>query len=756
MTVTELLEQLNVLGIRLSVDVADIRLRGTGQELNPVLLQEIAHRKADIIREVAPPVFIDLETRSACDISLGGRKYSQHPTTEILSCVIWIDGRLIVWLPRSAPNDSTAAVALAAASAKVSEFGVHPVSIQVFVGAEVPQVITDAANIGRIFCAHNAHGFDALVWDAKRLPAPGAWVDTLPLARLSGWPGSLDKIAQLIQVGQKDPDGGQLIKRINSDCQRGVTYALTHDELATLIRYNVQDVLLLLTMYPYLTPNTEPEVIEVDRIINARGIKFDVCLASALVELDRRHRDHTVTRLAALTHGEVTESDLNRVTYLRGWLARREICLPNLRRTTVELFLSQANDQVQRFSPEAVAVLEARRATSQNSSKRLVKALGLMHPDGRLRDGLVYHKAHTGRWAGSGFQPHNLPNPHPALGDSSNLIRVVHDFDAFQGSLPSGVDTPDAISSLIRPCLIPASGHVFCIADFASIEARGLAWCAGDTDLLAGFERGVDVYCDLASQIFPYSVRREQKREREIGKLAVLGCGYGMSAGRFGEMAVGCGIDLSAAGVTADQVVERYRDTYPAIAGRKVCDGGRVFRVGGIWKDVEQAARNAITSGVVCAAGRCRFEAVAGNLCVTLPGGRTMYYRNARLEYSNEDYRSSIVYDLPDRPREYTYGGKLVENIVQAICRDLLASALVRCERAGLPVVLHVHDEIIIEVPASQADPSLQLMLQIMSTPPNWATGFPIDVEGFVAPRYFKSPVDGAQTVTFRNGQFVR
>jgi site-specific DNA-adenine methylase len=248
-----------------------------------------------------------------------------------------------------------------------------------------------------------------------------------------------------------------------------------------------------------------------------------------------------------------------------------------------------------------------------------------------------------------------------------------------------------------------------------------------------------------------------------LGKIAVLGCGFGLGADKFAAICEREGVDLAAAGVTAEQVIEAYRNAYPKIAGCL----GTYGRIGGLWKDVENAAKAAINRRAG-AAGRCLFSLVGNALVVTLPSGRRLYYRNARLELRPTSWgekRPSVVYDAPEALHEKrkkgiggyghaesTYGGKLVENLVQATCRDLLAEALIRCERAGLPVVLHAHDEIVAEVPIASAAAGLRQLLALMSSPPKWAEGFPITVEGYLSLRYAKSPLPHCEIVKASNG----
>jgi DNA polymerase len=273
------------------------------------------------------------------------------------------------------------------------------------------------------------------------------------------------------------------------------------------------------------------------------------------------------------------------------------------------------------------------------------------------------------------------------------------------------------------------------------------------------------VYCDLASQVFGRPIAPDDKTERQVGKHAVLGCGYGMGADRFAKQAADQGVDLKSAGITAELVVEGYRDAYPAIAGAKMDGRGISWRQGGVWRDVEEAAQRTVLSGRTQQAARCCFGHDGCSLVIALPSGRRMYFRNARVEKRVPGYCKSlgiapvwkpvIVFDDPKEGAVATYGGALVENIVQAICRDLLVAAMLTCERQGLPVVLHVHDELVLEVPAHDADAATQELVAIMSTPPVWAAGFPIEVDGFSAERYFKVPPPGTHAVKARNGTIV-
>jgi DNA polymerase len=512
-----------------------------------------------------------------------------------------------------------------------------------------------------------------------------------------------------------------------------------------LVRYNIADVLLLSRLHEVVRDHAEPDVVAVDRVINERGVAFDTDLAKALIDLEANAAAESTAELEQTSGGLIRAADMHRINFLRGKLAERGVQLPDLRKETVDQAL-----QNNKMDPVARLILTTRQAASRISTSKLQGALHRVNADSRLQDLLVYHKAHTGRWTGRHFQPQNLPRPAQAIKNVAALIDTVHDPEEFRRLLPAGVTMADAISALVRPCLRAAPGKVLCIADYASIEARGVAWCAREDRLLAKFAADEDVYCALASQVFGRTITKRDELERKVGKEAVLGCGYGMGADRFGADCERKGIDLAKAGTSAEFVVEGYRNACPAIAGMPSPGNGHIRRQGGLWKDVEAAAREAVATGHIAQAGRCTFSRESGSLKIRLPSGRRLTYRNARIEdvvpaYCEKlglprDTKPTLVFDGPEILGTTTYGGKLVENIVQAICRDLLAAALLECERQGLPVVLHVHDEIVVEVPADQAEESLQRLAKIMTTPPTWAVGFPVGVEAYASDRYLKSP----------------
>jgi DNA polymerase len=266
----------------------------------------------------------------------------------------------------------------------------------------------------------------------------------------------------------------------------------------------------------------------------------------------------------------------------------------------------------------------------------------------------------------------------------------------------------------------------------------------------------------MASRIFGRPITRSDKTERGVGKVTCLGAGYGMGSHKFGLYCAGQNIDLSRAGTSPEACIEAFRSEYTQIAGMPTGSlNGKVMRKGGIWSRYSDAALRAVHERTSVTAGRCTFTRDGQDLVVTLPSGREVIYRNCRIEERVPAYvhllglperlKPTLVYAHP-RGEATLFGGKITENLVQAICRDLLCCALLRCERAGLQVVAHVHDELVVEVLRADVEEALRQLLVLMSTPPRWAAGSPIVVEGFASPRYTKSPFRGWPRAEAANG----
>ncbi len=595
------------------------------------------------------PLFIDVETQSLCDIAaVGGRVYAYSPPTKLVSVVAFVNNTVVVWTP----NHQLTIDANVLWPAQITP----ELPLCLYSGPELPEVLNCAIRYGRPVVAHNAIGFDAHVWRALGLPEPTEWIDTLPMARAAGLPGGLDELGlRLFGVG-KDEAGKKTLPRIMKPGKDGQLPPIMPDELAQIITYNIVDVALLVGIYAVVRGCGEPEVIWADMAINERGIEFDCDLARKLISVENASVELLVHRLEQATHGAIRRADLARVGFLKEWAESRGVRLADLQRGTLANALASGG-----LPADVRAVFEARMASTRITGSKLARGIAASHADGRLRDQLVYHGTQTGRWSGKGIQPHNLPRPHHLLEDPSRLLPLVADPIAFVAALPAGVTVADAVYALIRPCFRARDGHVLLIADFAGIEARGTAWCADERKQLQKFAAGEDNYLDLATPIFGRPVTRTDKRERAVGKIAVLGCQYGMGARGFAAYCLSSGVDLAAADTSADAVVEAYRDRYSAIAGIRASSGWREV---GLWKNLERAARLTISGQGPVIAGKCTFRRQEGDLVVVLPSGRSMQYRNSRLEsnhrgsverrFGDGDGRS-IMYDSPTARNEIAY-----------------------------------------------------------------------------------------------------
>jgi DNA polymerase len=700
------------------------------------------------------PILVDLETRSAVSLEVGGRRYSEDPSTEILTLVALWDQRLVLWTPLVAELLSPEGLWPDGYEA----CGVGKLPVQTFAGPDFPTPLRRAIESGRCLCAHNAFEFDRHIWRAKGLPEPSGWHDSMPEARAAGLPGKLDELGKyLLGVGKHA--GSVLLKRLCRPNRDGEFPHFGPAEAAEVARYCVADVLLLAKVWATTKGSCELDVVALDRVINERGVAFDHELAEALIRLDEAVAADAATAVETATGREITSKDLSRTKFLLEWLRSKGVNLPNMQRETIENHLE---DETASVDAAVRTVLRARVNAAKVTTGKLRSALASVSKDGRLRDQFVYHRCHTGRWSGRGVQIQNLPRPDDHLKNIPGLIEAASDPDKFCKVLPPGITTAQALSGLVRSCLRAAPGKVLLIADFAGIEARGLAWCAGERRLLDLFASGSDIYCDFGSELFGFPVTAAHKRERGVAKVGILGCGYSMGPAAFERHAAKSGVDLAAVGLTPEAVVEQYRDAYPAIAGVRQADGPRE---GGIWQELEILGQAAAHFGDTYQVAHCQLRRAGDALVIQLPSGRCLRYRNARVEILAPGYatdfglparpRPTLLFDSPRKRGQTTYGGKLTENVVQAICRDLLAAAMLACEREGLPVVLHVHDEIVIEAPEAEAESALSRLAEIMSTPPAWANGFPIRVEAFTAERYYKTPQVGSLVVTAQDGRVI-
>lgn len=746
-------------------------------------------------------IFIDFETRSRADLpTIGGHRYVLDPTTEIVClAAVTADGRR-AWVvtPHQGPLGHLGA-----------PLGLEDCDLEEACdAADLPESLLAELREDPRVVAHNAEGFDRLLWQAFGFPDV-QWFDSLPRARRAGLPGKLEQLTQLLYGAGKDKAGrrvmlglskpvalsraavdgavraareGDLTHRTlrmilgsapSAEALRSVVEAPPYGvevlrdpdpaQLTEVVRYCLLDVALLRAAWldeGLGHPHPDDDVLEADTVINRRGMPVDLELTRALLVEAEKVTADAGRRASEVTEGQVTESTLRSTAELRAWLRRHKVDVPDVKADTVRAVLEEraAVSPLTTVADPVSIVLAARLDVARVAAGKLRALLNRTCADGRLRGALAYHQAHTGRWAGRGVQVQNLPRPPKGMPDDLA--------DALLGVLPAALDPPPSplpaawVGGMIRQCFAAPEGRLLAVYDYSQIEARALLWLAGDLEGLDVFRSGRDPYRVAAGALFnvdPESIPKDDVR-RQVGKILVLGAGYGAGPDAIERVAKKNGVDVAAAGTTSVAMVESWRAQHPKIAGYPVPDGRvwrdeqgreRIARRGGWWRNLERGARAAVT-GEPEPDSPWRYDGC--DLWYRLPSGRELRYRDARVEPVEKHGKVKpglTYYSAERRCRVDTYGGRLAENITQAFCRDLLAAALVEIKRRGSKlepewptVVAHVHDEIVLEVEDYAWTPTTwetrAVVERVLTTPPAWAAGFPIAVEGRAGRRYTK------------------
>lgn len=674
---------------------------------------------------------IDIESYSAADLQeVGVHKYVEDPTFEVLLIAYSVDDGPVTVIDEAAGDDLDA----------------H---------SEFFDLLTDP---GVIKYAYNA-AFERTClakWAGEPMP-PEQWHCTMVHALMLGLPGSLAAVGQALGLPedeQKAKTGKALIDYFCKPCKPtkangGRARNLPQhdpDKWKLFIEYNRQDVVTETAIRKRLDElGTVPEYEHIlwclDQQINDRGIRVDLPMVHKIIAHDEAHTAELMDEAKMLSG----LSNPNSLPQLKGWLKKYGIAVDSLTKDSLEELL-------QTDLPDAVRrVLEIRQATGKTSTAKYSKMAAMACNDSRIRGTLQFYGSNrAGRWAGRGIQVHNLArNTLPDLDLARELV-CAGDFNTLETLFgePSFV-----FSELVRTALIPSEGHRFVVSDFSAIEARVVAWVAGEQWVLDAFRAGKDIYCETASMMYHVPVKKhgENGELRQKGKIAVLACGYQGGVGAMKQMDKGGSIPEE----ELQSVVDQWRKANPMIVK--------------LWKDVEKAAITAIEEhrsvrrGIrvpadnleareAMAGGPVRpysvREGVAlvftykdGNLYITLPSGRSLCYFGARLK--DGKYGPQIIYKGVNQTTKKwedteTYGGKLVENIVQGIARDCLAEAMLRVDALGYDIVMHVHDEMIVDVPEADADRALEDINQQMSAPIDWAPGLPLKGDGYVCDFYRK------------------
>ena len=651
--------------------------------------------------------FLDFETQSEVDIDTV-TKYAKHPSTRALTCcVLTDDGEMHRLGPYLGEPELATLRKLAAEYTLV---------------------------------AHNAT-FDGTIWELTCGLPEATWFDTLPCARAAGLPGKLDDIGTLLTGAGKDKNGKLLIELL-CKIKNGRVPAIGPAH-KMLLDYNARDSELLGQIFERVKGYGEPDVIEQDYIINKRGIPADRKMLEQIRDLfisdgkrlEKQFSEHT---------GGVNPKSAKQV---KDWMRRLGFAVDSISRFGYKDFVDKPDDYwVGDESDDKAAslaiVLEAmeeRRGIARVGLGKVEAGLRCLESDDRIRDQFVYWGAHTGRWSGRDLQLHNMPK---GLTDGDygplGLRDLMPTYDIVMAAaararelVPTArCDVADILNTMLRH--VVRSDNLL-VADYGAVEARGAAFMAGAEGMLEVFrDPSRSVYLEMGHTVFGEPISKKgDKLKYTVSKMLVLGCNYGMSGPKFNHTCNQRGIDVASV-VDPRKAVRDYREKFPEIPA--------------MWRAYHDAVHEAV-SGTETFACRCLFYMDRGDLRVRLPSGRLLCYRNARIEPRVPGYCKlfgmpevpvpTVVFDKPRKGMTgFLYGSKIAENIVQAFCRDLLADAMIRCEQAGIPPVLHVHDELVAEAPPSR----FAEFMEIMSTGPAWADGMPILAEGYSGAIWTKAP----------------
>lgn len=597
-------------------------------------------------------------------------------------------------------------------------------------GEELPEKIIQAIKSDTVVkTAYNAQFERVCLSRYLKLPEgeylnPQSWYCTAVQAAELALPLSLADVGSVLGLErQKMTEGKELIKyfcvpckptKSNGNCTRNRP---CHDinKWETFKKYCMRDVDVerqiadKLKMYPI--SDEEHRLYVLDQIINDRGVLVDSELAEQAVKLNSIQMAVAVEQAYMITGLE----NPNSVTQLKQWLKEKGVEIESLSKKSVKSLADETDGDVSEM-------LKLRLLMAKTSVKKYEAVIRSVCSDNRVHGMMRFCGANrTGRWSGNILQPQNLPQNH--LPDLTLARDIVKDGDFEMLDMMFG-NVPNVLSELIRTVLIPKPNHRFIVADFSAIEARVLAWIAGEQWRIDTFKNGGDIYCASASKMFKVPVEKHgvNGELRQKGKISELACGYGGSVGALKNMGA---VEMGVQENELQGLINDWRNANPHIVR--------------FWYEVGNAAMKAIKEKTTVPLGKLVFAYERGILFIRLPSGRRLSYIKPRIG-TNRFGGDSITYMGINSAKKWdrleTFGGKLTENIVQGTARDLLANALINAANAGYDTVFHVHDEIICEVPNGYG--SVDELCKLMCIKPEWADGLPLNADGFECEYYKK------------------
>lgn len=648
---------------------------------------------------------IDIETRSDIDLNTCGvYKYVESPSfTILLFCYSVDDGPEIcidIAAGQSLPREIYAALQDLTVIKKAFNASFERVCINKFFNIESPRE---------------------------------SWRCTMVKASMLGFSGGLGAVAQQLGLQQQKMAAGAMLIRkfcIPKKSTDGIiSYSTPHDypqDWETFKEYCIQDVRTEKAIDKKLSSfeisALEWKLYALDQLINDRGIHIDIQLVKKIIEHDRYFNEKLTAEAIELTGLKNPRSVQQLLNWLNAELFETdEDVLITLTKKEVPKLISRIDDE------KIKRVLELRQLLSVTSIRKYNKLAQITCNTGRCYGIHQFYGARTGRFAGRLVQPQNLPRISISYYDTARQLMLNHTSAYIAQLQEEGIigSVPSILSQLIRTAFVAKEGHRLLVADFSAIEARVLAWLAGEEWKLEEFRGKGKIYELVASRMFGVPIERITKDSdyRQRGKVTDLSMGYQGGVGALIRMGA---LDMGIQESELEGLKTGWRSIHPMIVQ--------------LWHDLNEAAINCIRTGATIKVGKhITFSFSRGIMFIELPNGRKLAYPRAKL-YKDDKGRDAACYEGRNQTTKKwdiirLYGGIITENIVQAISRDLLCEAMLRLEAAAYEIVMHVHDEVVCDMPEGKG--SLKEMLDIMRVVPAWATGLPLNAAGFEN-KYYK------------------